>query len=86
MRTKLCSIAALIAPAAGAAIWVAPIAVAQTGDEPSCSDVGSDTECQSPGNVEINDSPAVLDPEPQYPYWEGDSVLGGPDDRGGPHR
>jgi hypothetical protein len=90
MRTRLCSIAAFIAAAAGAAIWVAPIAVAQTGDEPSCSNTGSETECQSPGNVQINDSPAVLDPEPQYPYWDGypywggDSVLGGPDDRGSP--
>ena len=86
MRTKLWSIAALIAPAAGAAIWAAPIAVAQTGDEPSCSTTGSDTECQSPGNVEINDSPAVLDPEPQYPYWEGDDLAGSDNHGGSGHR
>lgn len=75
MRTKLCSVAALIGPAAGAAIWLAPIAVAQDGDQ-SCTNMGTDTECQSPGNVQINDSPAVLDPEPMYPYWEGDTVIG----------
>jgi hypothetical protein len=86
MRTKLCSLAVLIAPAAGAAIWLAPIAMAQNGDEPSCTTMGTDTECQSPGNVQINDSPAVLDPEPQYPYWEGGD-LAGSDDHGGPgHR
>ena len=84
MRTKLCSVAALIAPAAGAAIWLAPIAAAQNGDQPSCTTMGTDTQCQSPGNVQINDSPPVLDPEPQYPYWEGDD-LGGIDNHGG-HR
>ena len=76
MRTKSCLIAALIAPAAGGAIWLAPIAVAQNSDE-SCTTMGTDTQCQSPGNVQINDSPPVLDPEPLYPYWEGDTVFGG---------
>jgi hypothetical protein len=72
--------------AAAAAIWVAgaaaviaaaPMAAAQS-DDPACSDVGNATECQSPGNVEINATPPAVDYAPQYPYWEGDSIFGVP--------
>lgn len=70
--------AALFAAGAAAAIWAAPAAVAD--DEPSCTDAGgNDTVCQSPGNVEINAAPPVVDYAPQYPYWEGDEIDLGPD-------
>ena len=31
----------------------------------------ADTQCQTPGNVQINDSPPPVQYTPQYPYWEG---------------
>ena len=51
----------LIAAGAAAAILGAPTASADTGQ--ACSDVGNNgTECSSPGNVQINDAPPVVDP------------------------
>jgi hypothetical protein len=92
MRWKVWCAAMLLAAAAGTAIWAAPAALAQSDDQPSCTDVaGSETECQSPGNVEINASPPV-EYAPQYPYWEGDSIIDEHDGGGGlvglepPHR
>jgi hypothetical protein len=47
----------LIAAGVAAAILSAPTAVADPGA--SCTTAGSDTECSSPGNVQINDSPPM---------------------------
>jgi hypothetical protein len=45
----------LLAAGAIAAMVSAPPAMADQG----CTDVGASTECSSPGNVQINDSPPV---------------------------
>jgi hypothetical protein len=78
MRTTLRYLIPLIAAAGTAmAIAAAPSAVAQPGDSstlPSCTDTGgaealggSTTECTTPGNVQINATPA----EPTYVYpWD----------------
>jgi hypothetical protein len=61
-----------LSAAAAAAIASAPIAAADSApDQSNCSAAASDTICQSPGNVEINDSPPPVAYQPQYPYWEG---------------
>jgi hypothetical protein len=58
----------LLAVAAAASIAAAPTVLAGQ----SCTNLGANrTICQSPGNVQINDSPPVQY-APQYPY------LGGP--------
>ena len=61
MRIKLNYIAPLLAAGAAAvAIAAAPTAAAAT---QSCSYVGggfTDSQCQSPGNVQINDSPPAV--------------------------
>jgi hypothetical protein len=67
----------IAATGAAAAILTAPAAVAQPGDSstlPSCTDTGgaealggTTTECATPGNVQINATPA----EPTYVYpWD----------------
>ena len=67
----------IVAAGAAAAILLAPTAVAQPDDSstlPSCTDTGgaealggSTTECATPGNVQINATPA----EPTYVYpWD----------------
>lgn len=65
----------LVAGGAAAAFLSAPAALAQ----PNCVVTGpedSTTQCQSPGNVQINDTPP-LEQEPFImPYWDG--VYGGP--------
>jgi hypothetical protein len=69
--------ALIVAAGAAAAILTAPAAVAQPDDSstlPSCTDTGgaealggSTTECTTPGNVQINATPA----EPTYVYpWD----------------
>lgn len=76
MQTTLRHFIPLIAAVAiPAALAAAPVAVAQTNPTlPTCvgtggamAEGGSDTECSTPGNVEINSTPA----EPTYPYpWD----------------
>lgn len=63
---------ALLAGAAAAAIFGAPIASADTSE--SCGSTGGGTVCQSPGNVQIDDdaSPAQF-----YPYGGEAFLLGG---------
>lgn len=65
----------LMAGGAAAALLGAPAAVAL----PSCVNTGpqgTSTECQTPGNVQINDTPP-LEQEPfLMPYWDG--VYSGP--------
>jgi hypothetical protein len=64
MRTKISALTLLLAAGAGAvAISAAPIAAADT---PSCSSIGPNSECQTPGNVQINDSAPVQYVQ-QYP-------------------
>jgi hypothetical protein len=61
------------AAAAGVAIIVAPIAsAADTGQ--SCGASGTGTVCESPGNVQINDSPPAVG---FYPYGGDAFLLGG---------
>ena len=80
MRIKLNYITPLLAVgAAAAAIVAAPTALAApTGAanppqvQQSCIDLGTDTQCQSPGNVQINDSPAYPQYPYLYPYYGGD--------------
>jgi hypothetical protein len=73
------STALLVAPVA-AALFLAPLAAADPGDEvstdpaPACTSVAGDeytgtstTECQSPGNVQID----ATAPAPQYPFDDG---------------
>jgi hypothetical protein len=64
-------VAPLVGVAAAASIFAAPAAMAASTD-PNCTYVSGslDTQCQSPGNVQINDSAPVTF-GPQYPYWEG---------------
>ncbi|MCW2556956.1 MAG: hypothetical protein JWP55_920, partial [Mycobacterium sp.] len=66
------------------AIAAAPIASAAPTPGPaiaqSCSGTGSGTECQSPGNVQLDDSP----PPVSYDPYGGDGFLiGGYGDHGG---
>jgi hypothetical protein len=49
----------LLAAGGVAAVICAPAAMADDTDQ-SCTDVGAGTECSSPGNVQINDSPPVV--------------------------
>jgi hypothetical protein len=66
MRTKVKAITLLVATGVGAlAISVAPIAAASS---TGCSTMGADTECQTPGNVQINDS-APIQYAPEYPEF-----------------
>lgn len=67
MSIKTTSIAALVgAAAAAAAIAAAPIAAAAAGpSQPNCTQNGTGSICQSPGNVQINDAPP---PVSFYPY------------------
>jgi hypothetical protein len=64
----------LASGAAAISIAVAPVALADsTSAQQACTFTSqSDTQCQSPGNVQLNDSPGFIQYGPQYPYWEGD--------------
>jgi hypothetical protein len=74
----------LAAGAAAAAIATAPMALAAPTvsayplqAQESCIDLGTDTQCQSPGNVQINDSPGYPQyPYVYYPFYGGDSDFG----------
>jgi hypothetical protein len=81
MRIKLNYMTPLLAAgAAAAAIVTAPAALAAPNvaayplqAQESCIDLGTDTQCQSPGNVQINDSPGYSQyPYPYYPFFGGD--------------
>ena len=65
----------LLAAGAVAALCGSPVAAAQ----PACTSTGSDTECSTPGNVQINATPPV--DEFTLPYWDeafGGAYTGGP--------
>jgi hypothetical protein len=85
MRIKLNYIAPLLAAGAAAvAIGAAPIAAADPGPAiaQSCSGTSSGTECQSPGNVQLDDSPP---PVSYDPYGGEGFLLGGYGYGGGFH-
>lgn len=79
MRIKLSYFTPLLAAGAlAAAIAAAPTAMADPVQQ-SCTYLGaSETQCQSPGNAQINDSPPYVQYAPLYPYFGGDDF-----DRGG---
>jgi opacity protein-like surface antigen len=64
----------LAAGAAAAAISAAPIASADSTTQQSCNESVSGTVCESPGNVEINDTPGPMDFQP---YGEDGFLIGG---------
>ena len=72
----------LVAPTAAAWIAAAPIALAADSSQ-ACDTGSSDTECVTPGNAQINDSPPPVDYAQQYPYWEGSYGYGGGFNGGG---
>jgi len=76
MHIKLTHIAPLFAAGAAAlAIAAAPIAAADPGPAPattqSCTETGSGSDCQSPGNVQLDDSP----PPVNYDPYGGEGLL-----------
>ncbi|MCW2563493.1 MAG: hypothetical protein JWQ31_2053 [Mycobacterium sp.] len=75
MRVKLSYLTPLLAAGAAAvAISAAPIASAASTTQQSCSDSVSGSVCESPGNVEINDSPGPMNFDP---YGDEGFLLGG---------
>jgi hypothetical protein len=75
MRVKLNYLTPLLAAGAAAvAISAAPIASAASTTQQSCSDSVSGSVCESPGNVEINDTPGPMDFEP---YGDEGFLIGG---------
>jgi hypothetical protein len=65
---KIRYISPLVVAAAAAAIAVAPVAAAAPAQLTCTYLGGSNTQCQTPGNVQINDSPTVQY-VPQYPFY-----------------
>ena len=76
MRIKLTHVTPLLAAGAAAvAIVAAPTAAAApTPLQKTCIATGAGTTCQSPGNVEINNSPPAVS---FYPYGTMPWLLGG---------
>jgi hypothetical protein len=74
MRIKLTHIASLLAAGAAAvAISAAPTAAAAPSPaDKICTQSVSGSQCESAGNIEINDTPTTHF-TPQYPMWAGDS-------------
>lgn len=85
MGVKLRSLTPLLAAAgAAAAICAAPMAAADPNPPlPSCTDLGGSTtsECATPGNVQIDASPSIVEPTYLYPwddmYYGPSLVIGG---------
>jgi hypothetical protein len=91
MRVKLNYLIPLLATGAAAvAVAAAPIAAAAPGPlQQSCTQIGADSECQSPGNVQINDSPPPVnnfDPYGGEGFLLGGFGGGGFHGGGGGHR
>jgi hypothetical protein len=76
MPLKLSYIAPLLAAgAAAAAIAAAPIAAADPGAvQQSCTESVAGSECQSPGNVQLNDTPPPINYDP---YGADGLLIGG---------
>ena len=71
MSMKLRYLVPLLGAAAAASIIAAPTAMAGS-TPPDCTVVNGslNTQCQTPGNAQINDSPPATFGA-QYPYWWG---------------
>ena len=85
MRIRITYLATLLAAGVAAiAIGAAPIAAAAPGpiQQQSCTQIGSGTECQSPGNVQIDDSPP---PVSNFDTYGGEGFLLGGWGGGGFH-
>ena len=74
MGVKFTHLAPLLAAGAAAVMIAAPIASAESTTQQSCNETVSGSVCQSPGNVEINDTPGAMDFQP---YGEDGLLLGG---------
>jgi hypothetical protein len=64
----------LAAGAAALAIAAAPLASAESAISQTCGETGGGTVCQSPGNVQVNATPA---PAQYYPFGGNEILLGG---------
>jgi hypothetical protein len=64
MRVKLTHLAPLLAAGAAAVMIAAPTASAESTTQQSCNETVSGSVCESPGNVELNDTPAPMDFQP----------------------
>jgi hypothetical protein len=76
----------LAAGVSALAIAVAPTASAADLPSSSCNVAGGGTECQSPGNVEIYDSPPPINFDPYGDYGLAIGGIGGGGFHGGGHR
>ena len=75
MRVKLSYLTPLLAAGAAAvAISAAPIAAAASTTQQFCNESVSGSVCESPGNVEINDTPGPMDFQP---YGDDGFLIGG---------
>ena len=80
MRNKLSYLAPLLAAGAAAvAISAAPIASAAAPQQ-SCTESVSGSECESPGNVQITDTPGPMNYDP---YGDEGFLIGGFGGHGG---
>ena len=67
---------ALLVAAAAGSLALAPIALAETAQPPSCTTLsGSSTQCQTPGNVQLTATPPYVPYQQQYPYFGGLVIL-----------
>jgi hypothetical protein len=67
---------ALLVAAAAGSIALAPIALAETTRQPSCTTLSnSSTQCQTPGNVQLTATPPYVPYQQQYPYFGGVVIL-----------
>ena len=74
MGVKFTHLAPLLAAGAAAVMIAAPIASAESTTQQSCNETVSGSVCESPGNVELNDTPAPMDFQP---YGEDGWLIGG---------
>jgi len=67
---------ALLVAAATGSIALAPIALAETIQPPTCTTLSSSsTQCQTPGNVQLSATPPNVSYQQQYPYFGGLVIL-----------
>ena len=74
MGVKFTHLAPLLAAGAAAVMIAAPIASAESTTQQSCNETVSGSVCESPGNVELNDTPGPMDFQP---YGEDGWLVGG---------
>jgi hypothetical protein len=74
MGVKFTHLAPLLAAGAAAVMIAAPIASAESTTQQSCNETVSGSVCESPGNVELNDTPGPMNFQP---YGEDGWLIGG---------